>query len=154
MVFTCTEHPIEPALLIQRLSCPQAGALVTFAGWVRDHNEGQSVSSLEYQIYPELALKEGGRILDQAQQNFGLHGAIAVHRQGHLQIGEIAVWVGTAASHRHQAFSANRYIIDQIKLCLPIWKKEYYHHQPPQWVYCAHPPAQVTSGALIDTIPH
>lgn len=142
MVFTCTDRPIETESLIQRLCCPQAGALVTFTGWVRDHNEGKSVSSLEYQIYGELALKEGLKIISEAQQNFALQDAIAVHRQGHLHIGDIAVWVGTSASHREAAFSANRYIIDQIKLRLPIWKKEHYHHQPAQWVYCSHHPAR------------
>ncbi len=103
-LFEITDCPIQPEALIDKLVCDQAGALVTFSGWVRNHNEGKSVSSLEYQIYPELAVKEGHKIIHEAKDKFPIHRAIAVHRSGHLQIGETAVWVGTVASHRYPAF--------------------------------------------------
>jgi molybdopterin synthase catalytic subunit len=78
------------------------------------------------------------KIIEEATQKFELHRAIAVHRSGHLKIGETAVWVGTTASHRHTAFKATEYVIDQIKIRLPIWKKEYYVNELAQWVYCQH----------------
>lgn len=136
--FNLTAKPINSQALIDFLRHVQAGGLVTFEGWVRNHNEGKSVTSLEYQIYEELALKEGLKIINEASQKFDLHGAIAVHRSGHLKIGETAVWVGTTASHRQTAFWATQYIIDQIKIRLPIWKKEHYLDQAPEWVYCGH----------------
>jgi adenylyltransferase/sulfurtransferase len=114
----------------------QAGALVTFEGWVRDHNEGKKVSSLEYQVYEALAQKEGEMILEEARHQFNLHKIVCAHRHGHLQLGDIAVWVGAIASHRDDAFRASRYVIDQIKLRLPIWKKEHYEDQRHEWVYC------------------
>jgi len=138
MLFNISETTIDPQSLINYLKCEQAGALVTFEGWVRDHNQGKSVTSLEYQVYQELAQKEGLKIIQEATEKFDLHKAIAVHRSGHLVIGETAVWVGTTASHRHTAFKATQYIIDQIKIRLPIWKKEHYVNEPAEWVYCKH----------------
>jgi molybdopterin synthase catalytic subunit len=91
---------------------------------------------LEYHIYESMALKEGLRILTEARERFDLDGAVACHRQGYLAVGEIAVWVGTTAAHRGAAFAGTQYIIDQIKNRLPIWKKEFYRHHPPQWVGC------------------
>lgn len=137
-LFDITDQPINSHPLIIALQHDQAGALVTFEGWVRDHNDGKSVGSLEYQIYKELAIKEGLKIIEEAKEKYSLHQAIAVHRSGHLQIGETAVWVGTVASHRHPAFGATQYIIDQIKARLPIWKKEHYLNHPAEWVYCSH----------------
>jgi molybdopterin/thiamine biosynthesis adenylyltransferase/molybdopterin synthase catalytic subunit len=113
-----------------------AGALVTFEGRVRNHNEGKQVSSLEYQVYETLARTEGKKIIDEAQAKFSIHAASCVHRFGHLALGETAVWIGATASHRDDAFRATRYIIDQIKLRLPIWKKEHYVTADANWVFC------------------
>ena len=134
--FFLTGDRIQGEALGQLLKHPQAGALVVFEGSVRNHNQGHPVRALDYEIYMALAQKEGERILTEAGGQFSLHGAIACHRYGSLQLGDTAVWVGTTASHREQAFLATRYIIDQIKQRLPIWKKEYYLDQPAQWVYC------------------
>ena len=105
---------------------PRAGACVTFEGWVRDRNEGQAVQSLEYEAYVPLAEKEGAQILAEAREKFALMGAACVHRVGHLALGELAVWVGVTAEHRGAAFEACRYIIDEAKARLPIWKQEHY----------------------------
>jgi molybdopterin/thiamine biosynthesis adenylyltransferase/molybdopterin synthase catalytic subunit len=137
-MFELTEKEISSVELSKRLAENKAGALVTFEGWVRDHNQGLKVKSLEYQVYESLALKEGAKILHEAKEKFNLHGIECVHRHGHLKIGEIAVWVGASASHRDEAFKATRYVIDEIKHRLPIWKKEHYLNQEPEWVYCQH----------------
>jgi adenylyltransferase/sulfurtransferase len=135
-LFTLTNHPINRDELIKNLENNEAGALVSFEGWVRDHNEGKKVSSLEYQVYPELAEKEGAKILREAKEKFNIHSIVCTHRFGHLHLGEIAVWVGAVASHRDDAFKASRYVIDEIKHRLPVWKKEHYVSQEPSWVFC------------------
>lgn len=135
-MFQVTHHPIDRDLALGSLKNPRAGGLVVFEGWVRDHNEGKSVASLEYQIYKELALKEGEKILAEARTQFHIEQALCIHREGHLKLGDTAVLVATQAAHRDAAFTATRYIIDQIKLRLPIWKKEHYTQHEPVWVYC------------------
>lgn len=135
-MFSTSSEPIHGKELILELANEQAGATVVFEGWVRNHNQGNKVQSLEYQIYHELALKEGERILKEATERFSLHSVKAVHREGHLFVGEVAVWIGATASHRDDAFKATRYIIDEIKKRLPVWKKEHYQDQEPTWVFC------------------
>ncbi len=134
--FSLSSHPIYPLEMNRLLVNHTAGALVTFEGWVRNHNEGKSVLGLEYEVYEILAQNEGNKILQEAQIKFNLSGSMACHRQGYLDIGEIAVWVGTTAIHRGAAFAGTRYIINGIKSRLPIWKKEYYVGEKPQWILC------------------
>lgn len=135
--FAISGEPIDVSVCAQRLSDERAGALVTFEGWVRNHNEGQAVGSLEYEAYLTLAESEGARILAEARGRFEITGAVAVHRTGHLRIGELAVWVGVTAEHRGAAFDACRYIIDEAKARLPIWKKEHYAGGATAWINCA-----------------
>lgn len=135
-MFQLNETQIERDSLIASLADTGAGALVTFEGWVRDHNEGKPVASLEYQAYAALAKKEGEKILSEAKEKYNLRQVICSHRIGHLQLGEIAVWIGAVAHHRDDAFKASRYVIDQIKLRLPIWKKEHYLDGKSDWVFC------------------
>ncbi len=137
--FLLSPEPIETEPLKRQLLGPQAGALATFEGWVRNHNLGQPVEQLEYSSYPALAHKEGERILAEALQRFPVHAAIARHRVGLLAIGDIAVWVGVSAAHRAPAFEACRYIIEEIKGRVPIWKKEYYSSGATDWVNCHNP---------------
>jgi len=134
--FEISEAPIDPRRLGQSLTDPYCGALVVFEGWVRDHNEGQDVERLEYEVYRPLALSEGQKVLTEAQQKFGIRHASSVHRSGQLDIGDCAVWVGVSSAHRGEAFDACRYIIDEIKQRLPIWKKEYYVNGDSGWVNC------------------
>ncbi len=135
-MFTLSITELNRDELYQKLSNQSAGAIVVFEGWVRDHNQGKKVQSLEYQIYHELALKEGARILEEAKEKFNLHQVLSVHREGHLKLGEMAIWVGATASHRDDAFKATRYVIDEIKHRLPVWKKEHYVDEKPEWVFC------------------
>jgi molybdopterin synthase catalytic subunit len=137
MGFRISSTAIEPAALQSALADARAGASVTFEGWVRNRNEGQAVLSLEYEAYAALAESEGDKILAEARQKFALIGAAGVHRVGHLRLGELAVWVGVTAEHRSAAFDACRYIIDEAKARLPIWKKEHYATGATQWINCA-----------------
>lgn len=136
-MFRISTEPLDPAALQRTLADAHAGACVTFEGWVRDHNDGQPVRALDYEAYAPLAEKEGMRILDEARARFAIRGAVCVHRVGALQIGELAVWVGVAAAHRGAAFDACRYLIDETKARVPIWKKEYYADGSTVWINCA-----------------
>ncbi len=136
-MFRISAQPIDPSTLQRSLADPRAGACVTFEGWVRNRNEGQDVCSLEYEAYAPLAEKEGDRILAEARAKFPLVGVTAVHRVGHLQLGEPAVWVGVIAEHRDAAFDACRFVIDEAKARLPIWKKEHYANGATAWINCA-----------------
>ena len=136
-MFKISPLPIEVEVLQRTLADPRAGACVTFEGWVRNQNEGEPVRSLEYEAYTLLAVAEGERILTEARTRFALTGAAAVHRVGHLQLGELAIWVGVTAEHRGAAFDACRFIIDEAKARLPIWKKEHYQSGTTAWINCA-----------------
>jgi molybdopterin synthase catalytic subunit len=136
MSFTISQKPIDTADLNRALADPEAGALVTFEGWVRNHNEGHAVEALEYECYETLAVKEGQKILDEAKQKFSTLEIRCIHRSGKLKIGEVAVWVGAIAKHRGDAFDATEYVIDQVKIRVPIWKKEYYKNGDSGWVNC------------------
>lgn len=137
-VFDVTAQAIDLAAVRGRLIDPGCGAYVQFEGWVRNHNEGQRVIRLEYEVYEPLAVKEGERILAEALQRFGVGRAAAIHRSGLLELADVAVVVGVSAAHRGEAFEACRYIIDQLKTRLPIWKKEYYADGAAEWVNCRH----------------
>ncbi len=137
MSFRISAEPIVTAPLLSALGDERAGACVTFEGWVRNRNEGQAVQALEYEAYALLAESEGEKILAEARGRFALVNAAAVHRVGHLQLGDLAVWVGVTAEHRGAAFEACRYIIDEAKARLPIWKKEHYASGATTWINCA-----------------
>jgi molybdopterin synthase catalytic subunit len=146
MMKLCTT-PIRPDELRDRLLDPAAGAYVTFEGWIRNENEGHTVMRLEYEAYEPLAVKEGERVIEEARQRWPVRHAACVHRSGLLEIGDCAVWVGVSAPHRDEAFDACRYIIDQVKVRLPIWKKEHYADGHSGWVNCERCAAHEESGS-------
>jgi len=127
--------PIEPGALTRALAQSDAGACVTFEGWVRDHNDGKRVLHLDYQAYAPLAQNEGARIVAEAKQRFAVRDARCVHRVGSLAIGDAAVWVGVSAAHRDAAFAACRFIIDEVKQRVPIWKNEHYADGESGWLH-------------------
>jgi molybdopterin synthase catalytic subunit len=138
MPFRVTHAPIDTAAVRQEVVDSACGAYVQFDGWVRNHNEGQAVLRLEYEVYEPLALSEGEQVLREALQRFEIANAVAVHRGGLMEITEVAVVVAVSAAHRAAAFEAARYIIDQVKVRLPIWKKEHYANGTAEWVNCRH----------------
>lgn len=136
MSMTIVSDAIDHVSLRTALADPTCGALVTFEGWVRNHDDGRDVLRLEYEIYAPLSVTEGEKILNEAREKFPIENALCVHRAGTLEIGDVAVWVGVSSHHRDEAFQACRYIIDQIKVRLPIWKKEHYVSGDSEWVNC------------------
>jgi sulfur-carrier protein adenylyltransferase/sulfurtransferase len=136
MSFRFSSTPLDEPALRAALADPACGGYAAFEGWVREHNEGRRVHRLEYEAFEPLAVKEGERIIAEAIARFGVEHAACVHRIGALAIGEQAVWVGVTARHRDEAFRACRYIIDEVKHRLPIWKKEHYEAGDSGWVNC------------------
>lgn len=135
-VFAFSRGPLEPARLAAELADPACGGYASFEGWVRNENEGRRVLRLEYEAFETLAIREGERIVQEAVERFGVRRARCVHRVGTLSVGELAVWVGVASGHRAEAFAACRYIIDEVKHRVPIWKKEHYADGDSGWVNC------------------
>ncbi len=134
--FEITDQGIDVDALKRDLENDRAGAFAAFQGWVRNHNEGRAVESLEYEAYGPIAVSEGERVLAEALERFNLLKVAAAHRVGHLQIGDCAVWVGVSAAHRGAAFDGCRYVIDELKSRLPIWKKEHYADGDSGWINC------------------
>lgn len=128
-----TTLPIDLNKVMAAAHHAKAGAVVLFSGEVRNHNDGQEVDFLEYEAHEEMAARLIGEILEDAKGKWCLHYVYAQHRVGKVAISESAVVVVTSSSHRDEAYLANRYIIDRIKLEVPIWKKEYFSEGKEVW---------------------
>lgn len=133
--FSLADTPVDTATLRANLLDDRVGAYAGFEGWVRNHNAGRAVAGLRYEAYVALAESEGERVLDEARSRYDILDAHCVHRIGELAIGELAVWVGVTAAHRDAAFAACRFIIDQVKARVPIWKHEGYVEGEAGWLH-------------------
>lgn len=136
MSFCIVDSPIDPSELRNISKAAESGGFVSFEGWVRNHHDKRPVDSLEYSAYTELAEKEGNRIIAQAFETFEITSAHCHHRIGHLAIGDIAIVIAVSAHHRDAAFKAARFLIDEIKSRVPIWKKEHYSDGTTAWPHC------------------
>ena len=134
-MFRLSDTPIAVGPLREALLARGAGAYASFEGWVRDHNEGRRVLGLVYEAYAALAQAEGAKVLAEARERFAILDAACVHRVGELAVGELAVWVGVSAGHRDAAFGACRFVIDEIKARVPIWKHERYAEGEAGWLH-------------------
>ncbi len=141
--FEISESSIDVTRLRGLLLGSGSGAYASFEGWVRDRNDGRAVLALTYQSYRALAQDEGVAILAESRTRFDIHEAACVHRVGQLALGELAVWVGVSAAHRGPAFDACRWIIDEVKSRVPIWKHEHYVEGGQAWL---HPTPRERSG--------
>jgi len=131
--FVISSETIEVAPLREALLANGAGAFASFEGWVRDHSHGRVVLGLSYEAYGALAQAEGEKVLADARANFAILDLACTHRVGKLEIGELAVWVGVSAAHRDAAFAACRFVIDELKARVPIWKRERYEDGEAVW---------------------
>lgn len=134
--FALSDGPIPPRLLEPNFA---TGAVATFEGLVRNHNEGRAALYLEYEAYPELAQKEGERIVAEAMGRFPVLGAACVHRTGVLALGDVAIRAEAAGAHRAEAFRACEWIVEEVKRRVPIWKKERYAEGDDGWVNATTP---------------
>jgi molybdopterin synthase catalytic subunit len=134
-MFAISEGPIDVIRLRHGLEAQGAGAVVCFEGRVRNQNDGRAVNGLSYQAYIELAEAEGRRIVEEARGRFAVERVSCVHRVGSLALGDVAVWAGASAGHRAAAFEACRYVIDEVKARVPIWKREHYAEGDSEWLH-------------------
>ena len=128
------ERVINPAALTAEVSADGNGASVLFLGTVRDSNDGRAVTGIEYASYKSMAEREMSTIVSEASRDFGTNDIVVEHRIGILGIGEVSVAIAVAHPHRGAAYDASRYVIEQIKKRVPIWKREHYADGTREWV--------------------
>jgi len=123
---------------IRRIVRPSVGGVATFVGTVRDESEAGRVTRMEIEVYPEMAERQLEAIRGEAIEKFGVEDVLVVHRYGDLNVGDNIVLVAVAAGHRAEAFDACRYVVDELKKRVPIWKRE---HTPAggRWVEAGRP---------------
>jgi len=125
---------IEPAALIAQVRSPEYGAISSFIGTVRELNDGRKVSGIEYSAYTAMAEVELTRILDEAEERFGVDALVVEHRTGQLEPGDVSVAIVVAHAHRAPALDCTRFVIEEIKKRVPIWKMEHYQDGTREWV--------------------
>lgn len=130
-----TRQPIDSAALLARVTTPAAGAVVLFLGTVREFTQGRQTVALDYECYPEMAEKKLAELEQQAHERWpGIQTAI-VHRLGRLELTEASVAVAVASPHRNVAFEAGKWLIDTLKVTVPIWKQENWSDGTKEWVH-------------------
>jgi molybdopterin synthase catalytic subunit len=128
-----TEEPLDLTQLIGEVQSPERGGIACFVGTVRNHQDGRPVERLDYTAYGPMAEAEFGRIVADAKSRWDV--AIAMkHRIGRLAVGDTAVAIVAAAAHRDSAFAACRYLIEETKRRVPIWKQELFADGAVEWV--------------------
>ena len=128
-----TAEPIDLAPLIAAVQAPDRGGVASFLGLVRNHHGGRAVLRLEYSAYAPMAEAECARIVAEAEGRWQVALALR-HRVGSLAVGDVAVAAAAASGHRDEAFAACRYVIEEVKRRVPIWKREYYADGTEVWV--------------------
>jgi molybdopterin synthase catalytic subunit len=121
-----TDQSINMQELADFVADPAAGAMATFVGMTRNTNEGRPVVRLEYECYPGMAEKEMVKIATETLSRWPIVKVAMIHRIGRVDIGEASVAIAVSSGHRHAAFEACHYAINQLKETVPIWKKELY----------------------------
>lgn len=134
-MITLTNDPIDFASLTESVRSTNAGAVVLFLGTVRELTQGRKTLALDYDAYPEMAQREMEKLEDRARREWPIEHVAIVHRLGKLDLGEVSVAVAVSSPHRHQAFEAARFLIDELKACVPIWKKENWEDGTTEWVH-------------------
>ncbi len=140
------DSEIDPSSLINEVSAPEYGAISLFVGTVREVNEGRSVTGIEYSAYKSMASGELERILDEAEARFGVSALVVEHRIGLLGLGDVSIAIAAAHPHRVPALECTRFVIEEIKKRVPIWKKEHYADGTREWVDPTHAAQQASSA--------
>jgi len=128
------EGPLDPRALLDEVAQHRNGATVLFVGTVREMNEGEAVSGLDYSAYAGMAESELASIAREAAARWATNDIVVEHRTGSLQLGEASVVIAVAHPHRGEAYEASRYIIEELKKRLPVWKREHYVDGRAEWV--------------------
>ena len=143
------EHALDISDLVARVADPGAGATSLFLGSVRDVDNGEPVTGIDYQAYVAMAERELAQIADEAGARFGTRAIAVEHRIGFLEIGEISVAIAASHERRGAAMDATRFVIEEIKRRLPIWKREHYADGRREWVDPTRPSAMDMARAMV-----
>lgn len=128
------DHPIDVPALLREVASVRHGATILFVGTVRDTNEGAPVSGLDYSSYTGMAEQELAAIVLEAAERWDTNDIVVEHRIGSLDLGEASVAIAVANPHRAEAYEASRYVIEELKKRLPVWKREHYLDGRSEWV--------------------
>jgi len=130
-----THDPIDYQTLTESVRRPHCGAVVLFLGTVRDLTGEQVTTALDYEAYPEMALKKLAQVEEETRARWPVGEMVLVHRLGHLEVSDVSVAAAVSCPHRADAFEACRYAIDRLKAIVPIWKKENWADGRTEWVH-------------------
>ncbi|HSJ25758.1 MAG TPA: molybdenum cofactor biosynthesis protein MoaE [Longimicrobiales bacterium] len=144
-----TDEPIDVSDVLSSVGSDADGAALLFLGTVREQNEGRPVQGMRYDAYAGMAASVLSEIAGEAGERAGTDRISVVHRTGELQIGDVSVAIAVSSPHRAEAFDAARYVIEQIKLRLPVWKHEHYTDGSAEWLDGATPPAPAAESAAV-----
>ena len=126
--------PIDVTALVQAVAATRHGAILVFLGVVREVNDGRPVSGIEYSAYEGMAAAELQAIADEAGARFGSPDVVVEHRLGELGLEEASVGIAVAHAHRDEAYAMSRWVIEELKRRVPIWKRELYADGTREWV--------------------
>jgi molybdopterin synthase catalytic subunit len=138
-----TEERIEVEAVLEEVASPSDGAVLLFLGVVRNHHEGRQVAGLVYEAYREMAKETLERIAREAEKRFATDRMVVLHRVGALDVGEVSTVIAVGTPHREEAYGASRYVIEEIKSRLPIWKRERYVDGGDGWLEGTVPEVEV-----------
>lgn len=134
-VVSLTHEVIDYHSLTETVRTPLAGAVVLFLGTVREMTGERQTLALDYEAYPEMALQQMRLLVDEVCQKWPVQKIRLIHRLGHLELGEISVAAALSTPHRRQAYEAGQFLIDELKVRVPIWKKENWADGSTEWVH-------------------
>ncbi|HTJ20948.1 MAG TPA: molybdenum cofactor biosynthesis protein MoaE [Gemmatimonadaceae bacterium] len=141
------DGPIDVTTLTHEVASTSNGATVLFVGTVRDVNDGRPVTGMEYSAYKSMAEREMSDIVREASEQYGTSDVVVEHRLGALELGEASVAIAVGHPHRDGAYAASRYVIEQLKRRVPIWKLEHYVDGTREWVDPTRHAAHASPGA-------
>lgn len=130
-----THDEIDYTTLTESVRSNQSGAVLLFLGTVREMTQDRQTLALDYDAYPEMAQAKLTELLDEAREKWPIENSAIIHRLGHLELGDISVALALSCPHRKETFEAGQFIIDEMKIRVPIWKKENWSDGSTEWVH-------------------
>ena len=146
MRVSIVDHPLDPAALLAEVASTESGASTVFVGTVRRTNDGKVVTGIDYSAYGAMAESEMAAIANEAATRFGTSRIAVEHRVGTLTLGEASIIIAVSHERRAAAMDAQRYLIEEIKKRVPVWKREHYADGSRDWV---DPTAGVVAGGVV-----
>jgi molybdopterin synthase catalytic subunit len=141
---TLVRAPIDPSAIIRDVSNPANGAVLLFLGAVRQVNDGRDVTGIDYAAYEAMAQRELESIVVEAAERYGTADVAVQHRLGELAVEEVSVAIAVGHAHRDEAYAVSRFVIEELKRRVPIWKREHYADGTREWV---DPTGRASAGA-------